>query len=51
MSALKTISPERAAELMRQGAVLVDIREADEHTRERIPGARHHALSEIGAGL
>ena len=37
MSALKTISPERAAELMRDGAVLVDVREADEHARERIP--------------
>ena len=49
MSTLKTISPERAAELMRQGAVLVDVREADEHARERIPGARHHALSQIDA--
>lgn len=47
MSELKTISPARAAELMRQGAVLVDIREADEHARERIPGAQHHALSRI----
>jgi len=49
MSQLKTISPARAAELMRQGAVLVDVREADEHARERIPGARHHALSRIDA--
>lgn len=47
MSNLKTISPERAAELIRSGAVLIDIREADEHARERIPGARHHALSRI----
>jgi len=47
MSNLKTISPQRAAELMRAGAVLVDIREADEYARERIPGARHHALSRI----
>ena len=30
---------------MRDGAVLVDVREADEHARERIPGARHHALT------
>jgi len=45
MTALPTIPPRRAAELMRQGAVLIDIREADEHARERIPGARHHALS------
>jgi rhodanese-related sulfurtransferase len=47
MSKLQTISPERAARLMREGAVLVDIREADEHARERIPGARHHALTRI----
>jgi rhodanese-related sulfurtransferase len=49
MPSLKSITPERAAELMRQGAVLIDIREADEHARERIPGARHHALSRLGA--
>jgi rhodanese-related sulfurtransferase len=49
MSTLQTIAPERAAELVRQGAVLIDIREADEHARERIPGARHHALSQIEA--
>ena len=47
MANLKTISPERAAELVRSGAVLIDIREADEHARERIPGARHHALTRI----
>ena len=47
MADLKTISPERAAELIRAGAVLVDVREADEHARERIPGAHHHALSRI----
>lgn len=51
MSDLKTISPTRAAELMRQGAVLIDIREVDEHARERIPGARHHALSRLGQGV
>jgi rhodanese-related sulfurtransferase len=45
MSALKPISPERAAELVRGGAILVDIRERDEHARERIDGARHCALS------
>lgn len=47
MSEIKGISPERAAALMREGAVLIDIREIDEHARERIPGARHHALSRI----
>jgi rhodanese-related sulfurtransferase len=50
MSELKTISAERAAELVRAGAVLVDIREADEHARERIPGAHHRALSLIDKG-
>jgi len=47
MADLKTVSPESAAELIRAGAVLVDVREADEYARERIPGARHHALSRI----
>ncbi len=47
MSDMKTVIPERAAELIRAGAVLIDIREADEYARERIPGARHHALSRI----
>jgi rhodanese-related sulfurtransferase len=45
MTDLQTISPQRAGELMRAGATLVDIREADEYAREHIPGARHHALS------
>jgi rhodanese-related sulfurtransferase len=45
MTAMTPISPERAAALMRKGAVLVDIRERDEHARERIDGARHHAVS------
>jgi rhodanese-related sulfurtransferase len=49
MSAVQPISPERAAALIRDGAVLIDIRETDEHARERIPGARHHALSRIDA--
>lgn len=49
MSSLKPIDPMRAAELMRDGAVLIDIREADEHARERIAGARHHSLSRIDA--
>jgi rhodanese-related sulfurtransferase len=46
---MQTISPQRAAELTREGAVLIDIREADEYARERIPGARHHALSRLHA--
>ena len=47
MSTLQTVTPARAAELIRSGAALIDIREADEHARERIPNARHHALSRI----
>jgi rhodanese-related sulfurtransferase len=50
MSNLQAISPQRAAELVRAGAVLIDVREADEHARERIPGAQHHALTRINAG-
>jgi rhodanese-related sulfurtransferase len=49
MSKVETIGPERAAELIKQGAVLIDIRESNEYARENIPGARHHALSQIGA--
>jgi rhodanese-related sulfurtransferase len=47
MRDMKSISPTRTAELVRRGAALIDIREADEHARERIPGARHRALSRI----
>ncbi|MDO8875864.1 MAG: rhodanese-like domain-containing protein [Pseudolabrys sp.] len=46
---MKIVSPERAVELVNDGAVLIDIREAHEHTNENIPSARHHALSQIDA--
>jgi rhodanese-related sulfurtransferase len=46
---VQTITPQEAHERLIAGAVLVDIREHDEHARERIPGARHHALSRIDA--
>ena len=49
MSKVETIGPERAAELIEQGAVLIDIRERNEYAGENIPGARHHALSQIDA--
>lgn len=39
------ISPQDAKLLIAQGAVLVDIRERDEHARERIPGATSAPLS------
>lgn len=47
MSKVETITPERAVELVKQGAVLIDIRERNEYAGENIPGALHHALSQI----
>lgn len=45
---LHTITPEDAARLLREGgATLVDVREADEHAREHIPGARNLPLSRL----
>ena len=42
-----TVSPEKAKQLLDSGAILVDIREADEHAREKIAGARHLPLSKL----
>jgi rhodanese-related sulfurtransferase len=47
---LQSISPVQARRLIDEGAVLVDIRDADEHAREHIPGARHVPLSQIEHG-
>jgi rhodanese-related sulfurtransferase len=44
---LATIDVVRAKRLIDDGAVLVDIREADEYAREHVPGARHRALSAL----
>ena len=44
---LPTIKPSAARRLLDDGAVLVDIREADEYAREKIPGARHMPLSKL----
>jgi rhodanese-related sulfurtransferase len=44
---LPTIKPSEARRLLDGGAVLIDIREADEHAREKIPGARHVPLSKL----
>lgn len=45
---LRTVTPDEAARLLREeGATLVDIREPDEHARERIPGARNMPLSRL----
>ena len=45
---LQTIDPAAAKRLIDQGAILVDIREPDEHARERVPGARNTPLSRLG---
>lgn len=47
MSKVENITPERAKKMVEDGAVLIDIREANEHRAENIPGARHVALSQI----
>lgn len=44
---LKTITPQEARRLITDGAVLVDVREADERLRERIPGTHHLPLSKL----
>lgn len=47
---LPTIPPARAAELLAAGdAILVDVREADERARARIPGSLHLPLSRLDA--
>lgn len=47
MSTMTPISPQRASELVRDGAVLVDIRERDEHAREKIAGSRLWPTSQL----
>lgn len=42
------IPPHEAARLVRQGALLVDVREPDEFARISIPGSENHPLSRIG---
>jgi rhodanese-related sulfurtransferase len=44
---LPNLSPSDAKRLMDEGAVLVDIRDATEHARERVPGAFNHPLPEL----
>jgi rhodanese-related sulfurtransferase len=46
---LKQVTPREAAQLMSEGALLVDIREADERAREKAAGSAHHPLSRIAA--
>lgn len=49
--AIPTITPEEAKRMLGEGAVLIDIREADEYARMHIPGARHVALSHFDPAL
>jgi len=44
---LPTVTPDEARRLIAEGATLIDVREADEHARERIPGAQHLPLSRL----
>lgn len=44
---LPTISPAQAKALLDQGARLIDIRDADEHRRQAIPGAANMPLSAL----
>lgn len=44
---LKSVSPEAARRMMQQGALLVDIRAADEYAREHIAEARHMPVDQI----
>jgi rhodanese-related sulfurtransferase len=43
----RPVSPQEAQALLAQGAVLLDVREADEFARSRIPGARNLPLSRL----
>jgi len=45
---LQRISPADAKRLVYKGALLIDIRGADEHVREYIPDARNCPVNEIG---
>jgi rhodanese-related sulfurtransferase len=46
---LTLISPQKAKELVAQGAVLVDVRAADEHVREHIAQARSIPMENLRA--
>ena len=44
---LAALTPGEAERLIADGAMLIDIRDPDEHARERIPGAVNHPLARI----
>jgi rhodanese-related sulfurtransferase len=46
---LRSIAPLEARRLIDDGTIFIDICEVDEYARERIPGARHIALSQLDA--
>ena len=46
---MKTLDPRAARRLLDDGALLVDIRDADEHARESIPGACCIPLSQLAS--
>lgn len=46
---LRSVAPLQARRLIEDGGILIDICEADEYARERIPGAQHIALSQLDA--
>ncbi len=48
---IRSIDPQEAKRLVDGGALLVDVREPDEHARERIQGARLVPLSRLSAPL
>ena len=48
---IPSVSPQQAHDMRAQGAMLVDIRDADEHAREHIPGATLWPISRSGRPL
>jgi rhodanese-related sulfurtransferase len=49
MSDEPQIEPRRAAELIEQGAAVIDVRDPDEYEAGHIAGARHVPLERLGA--
>ena len=45
------VDPQEALRLINEGALLIDVREPDEHARERIPNARLIPLSRLSTPL
>ena len=45
------LDPQEALRLINEGALLIDVREPDEHARERIPNARLIPLSRLSTPL